>query len=208
MSGLSDVMAVFGFIDQAVVSDPGLRPKVSALLPGYDKGAAGWYQRVSEWIPAAVGQVESSGEVEASDGSEDPRGPEGVVGDSGIGRGLDDPAPTFTTTAMKNALVAFAGLSGVELMEDDLVPRRLLALAVLGRIWPSPAQAHSPLAYQLAAADLGADDLVRALQPLTADRNKVTAGQLLSLFAGDQDHPGQAWQSLLAEAAGKDWSAL
>ena len=41
---------------------------------------------------------------------------------------------------MKDALDAFAGLSGAELMEDDLVPRRLLALAVLGRIWPSPAR--------------------------------------------------------------------
>jgi len=75
MSGLSDVVAVFGFIDQAVVADPGLGPKVSPLLPGYDQGAAGWYQGVSEWIPSALRQVERSDEAAATPEPEAPVAP-------------------------------------------------------------------------------------------------------------------------------------
>jgi hypothetical protein len=195
MSGLSDVVAVFGFIDQAVVADPGLGPKVSPLLPGYDQGAAGWYQGVSEWIPSALRQVERSDEAAATPEPEAPRGTE---------RGTDDSGADVATSKMKAALVAFAAFSTEGLVaHDDLVPRRLLALAVLGRIWPSPAQAHSPLARQLAGADVGLDDLVRALQPLTTDGDKDTAGRLLSLLVSDQEHPGQPWEGLLAQAADK-----
>jgi hypothetical protein len=200
MSGLADVMAVFGFIDQAVVADPGLGPKVSAVLPGYDSGAAGWYQGVSEWIPSALRLVEKSGRAEGPGGAEpggaEPETPRGI--ERGVG------GPTATTSRMKEALTDFGDLStGAELGEDDLVPHRLVALAALGRIWPSPAQAHSPLAQQLAGADVGLDDLVRALQPLTTDGDQATAGRLVSLFADDQEHPGQNWDSLLAEAADK-----
>ena len=183
MSGLSDLMAVFGFIDHAVVADPQLTPKVAALLPAYDQGAAGWYRGVSNWIPTALRLVEGSGEPAAP---------------SGFERNVGDPADPPTAN-LKDALGAFALASDGALPDDDLLARRLLALAVLGRIWPSPAEAHSPLAQQLVGADLGADDLVRAVQPFTPDNDQRTAGRLLSLLVSEQ-RAGRPWEHLLAQA--------
>jgi len=184
MSGLSDVMAVFGFIDHAVVADPGLTPKVSALLPAYNEGAAGWYQGVSDWIPAALRLADRSKKPKATDGP-----------DLGTEAQSD-----LVASDMKAALIAFSTLSDDDLAQDDLVARRLLALAVLGRMWPSMDQAHSQLARQLGGADVGADLLVQALQPLTMARDKDKAGRLLSLLVGGQ-RPGESWGSLLDRAA-------
>ena len=75
MSELSDLMTVFGTIDEAVVADPDLTEKVAPLLPAYDHGAAGWYHGMSRWITAALPPAGRSG-----DGSE--AGPDAVVDDS------------------------------------------------------------------------------------------------------------------------------
>ena len=183
MSGLSDVMAVFGFIDHAVVADPELTPKVAALLPGYDHGAAGWYHGMSEWIPAALRLSEGSDGSDEISGSDDHGG---IL----AGQSASD---------LKAALVAFATPSDDALAGDDLVGRQLLSLAVLGRIWPSVDEAHRPLAHLLVGADVGTADLVRALQPLTPGQSAVQAGRLLTHLG--QQRPGESWAGLLARAA-------
>jgi hypothetical protein len=50
MSELDDVVAVFGRIDDAVVGNPDLLPKVAAMLPPYrHAGVSGWHQAVQDW---------------------------------------------------------------------------------------------------------------------------------------------------------------
>ena len=52
MSEIDDLVAVFGRIDDAVQHDPDLLPKVSAMLPPYRYGAAGWYRAFQGWQQA------------------------------------------------------------------------------------------------------------------------------------------------------------
>ena len=50
MSEFDDLVAVFGRIDDAVVQDPDLLPKVAAMLPPYrHAGVSGWYQALQDW---------------------------------------------------------------------------------------------------------------------------------------------------------------
>ena len=131
----------------------------------------------------------------SGDGSE--TGPEaGAVGSSDEPDGSD-----VATGAVKAALGRLALLSEDDLVEDDLVARRLLALAVLGRIWPSPAQADSPLARCLFQEGVSTDDLVSAIQPVTLGGVDTKARQLLGLLADAQTFPGlPEWDDLLTQA--------
>ncbi len=52
MSELDDLVAIFGRIDDAVVHDPDLEPKVAAMLPPYRQGARGWYRALQDWRSA------------------------------------------------------------------------------------------------------------------------------------------------------------
>jgi hypothetical protein len=49
MSELDDLVAVFGRVDDAVVADPSLEPRVAAMLPPYRQGAGGWYRALRDW---------------------------------------------------------------------------------------------------------------------------------------------------------------
>jgi hypothetical protein len=195
-------MTVFGFIDRAVVDDPTLAPKVAELLPAYDQGAAGWYDGVSEWIPEALQAIKASskrgaGKRAATAGSKT----------TASARAAAPPPPD-----VKTALTGFASLSDDQLADEGLGPRQLLALTTLGRIWPSIAQTHTPLAQQLDAANVAPDDLVQALVPLTPDGDPATAKQLLSLLvhqpgpagppglAGQPGPPKLPWDDLLDHA--------
>ena len=46
MPELTDLLAVFGAVDQVVARNPQLGPEVAELLPPYGRGAAGWYDRL------------------------------------------------------------------------------------------------------------------------------------------------------------------
>ena len=46
MPELTDLLAVFGAVDQLVARNPQLGPEVAELLPPYGRGAAGWYDRL------------------------------------------------------------------------------------------------------------------------------------------------------------------
>ena len=173
---------MFGFVDHAVVSDRALIPKVAGLLPGYGRGAAGWYEGVSDWMPDARRRLEEPGDLG------EPDVPDSDDGDAGA----------RITADLKTALANFAAMTGADLVEDDLGARRLLAMAALGRVWPSVDQAHQPLARRLVAADLGTVDLVRALVPFTIDGDEGTAGSLLALFG--RQVPGESWPDTLARA--------
>ena len=82
---------------------------------------------------------------------------------------------------------------------DEWTARRLLATAVLSRIWPSPSEAHSPLAQQLDG--LGTDSLVKTLQPVTVGQDEARARQLLALLADSGQFPDSAqWDGLLGVA--------
>ena len=52
MGELDDLLAVYGRIDDAVVEDPDLQPKVAAMLPPYRQGARGWYRAYQDWQQA------------------------------------------------------------------------------------------------------------------------------------------------------------
>jgi len=50
MSQLDDLVTVYGRIDDAVVENPDLLPKVAAMLPPYrQEGVAGWYRSLQDW---------------------------------------------------------------------------------------------------------------------------------------------------------------
>jgi hypothetical protein len=49
MGELDDLLSVYGRIDDAVVEDPDLQPKVAAMLPPYRQGARGWYRAYQDW---------------------------------------------------------------------------------------------------------------------------------------------------------------
>ena len=71
MTEFTDLTALYGAIDEAVVADPGLATKVAPLLPAYAEGAAGWYGFALQ-IPAFRASVErsadgrESGELDAA----------------------------------------------------------------------------------------------------------------------------------------------
>ena len=205
MSELSDLVTIFGTIDEAVVADRGLAAKVAPLLPAYGQGAAGWYQGVSRWIPAARRLLERS-----KDGGD--VGSEADV--AAVERAL---SPQSASSDIKAALSRLASVSEDDLLAGDLIARRFLALAVLGRIWPSPGQADSPFAQCLFEADVTEDDLLSALQPLTlggtagglggpagflgGPDGEKKAKRLLRLLTDAQRFPGLPdWDDLLGQA--------
>ena len=49
MSELTDLMAVYGAVDEAVVRDPDRRARVAELVPIYAEGGGGWYDDFRKW---------------------------------------------------------------------------------------------------------------------------------------------------------------
>ena len=120
MSELGDLVAVYGRIDEAVVQDRALLPKVAAMVPPYHQGVAGWYQVLADWRrqdPEHVPVSELPGDLHAALSS--------------LGGSVDEPdesqGPAHEAWATRHWLNA----------------RRLLATATLGRIQGYVADAPS-----------------------------------------------------------------
>ena len=110
MSELEDLVAVFGRIDDAVVQDPDLLPKVAEMLPQYrHPGVSGWYQALQDW------QRE--------------RGLH-LVADRDFGRALTN-LPGY---AARVDFVPARGKREAWATRDWLNGRRMLATATIGRI--------------------------------------------------------------------------
>jgi hypothetical protein len=191
MTEFTDLTTLYGAIDEAVVDDPGLTPKVAPLLPAYAGGAAGWYRGLALQIPAIKASVERS----ADERSADERSADGR--ESGE---LDAAPDTESAGALITpALEGLAGLEDQQPGADEYAGRLLLAIAVLSRIWPSPSEADSPLAQQLDGLSL--DKLVAALKPVTVGNDEVRARRLLALLADEEGFCGVSeWDSLLGTA--------
>lgn len=184
MTEFTDLTALFGAIDAAVEADPGLAAKVAPLLPAYAQGAAGWYGGLALQIPALKAAAAVAGEsVELAAAAE----------------GAAEAAAVTAGAQITQALENLQDLGGQQPVVDEYAARLLLAIAVLGRIWPTPSEADSLLAQQLNG--LSPNALVGALGPVTVGNDETKARQLLALLADETAFPGVGqWDSLLDAA--------
>ncbi|HXW33921.1 MAG TPA: hypothetical protein VEJ87_05030 [Acidimicrobiales bacterium] len=175
MTELSDLMVVFGAVDQFVTADESLIPTVAALIPAYNEGAAGWFEGIS----LASERIISRG-----------GGPDGTELPSGATRHLPSIEEALTRLASPDFSL-------------ELATRRLLAIAVLGRVQraykPPPSGIH---------LDLMPDEtLARALEPLTRASGfdtlepQVQATRLLEILVNKEHYPDTStWSAMTADA--------
>ncbi|HLN15772.1 MAG TPA: hypothetical protein VK277_03360 [Acidimicrobiales bacterium] len=181
MSELADLITLFGAIDQAVGSQPSIQPTVAALLPAYDKGAAGWYNGIEAWLQVAQ---------------------HGARGGSGQG-GL--PVRTIQASDLAGAL---GRLANTDPFSPYLTTRRLLALAVLSRLAPASGPPPPGLSAfvvddaTLAGALVPVTSPVNAIGGLTPQQR---AGKLLDVLKNDKLYPDvTAWQRMMGVAQQED----
>jgi hypothetical protein len=139
MGELEDLVAVYGRIDDAVVEDPALLPRVAALLPPYRKNnCAGWYKALQDWQDAL------------------PEGPP-VVEHRDVGQALTNLGATPDAIEGEGGWDTRQWLNG----------RRVLANATLGRIEryvDLPSDAHVPALLTGVAAPGSEEQLHRHLR--------------------------------------------
>jgi hypothetical protein len=185
MSELTDIIEAFGAVDDAVVANPALTPKVARVLPAYAHGAAGWYRASLNWMGALraaqdpahclPGHRVDVAAFEGVDLCDEARG----IFDAGEAPAVPPPPKSLTQT-----LTQLANTRSPE--DNDLAPHRLLAMTALARVIDTegdPLAACSP------------DDLVPALVPL-----QRRAGESISDRNIDPDEQDRA-VSLLAHLA-------
>ncbi len=138
MSELADLMTVFGAVDEAVVGDPTLAPSVAALVPEYETGAVGWFDGIRTW----AAQATEAGRWAGEERDADPR----VLPD---------------LPRLPEAIGRLA--AGAEFTEG-LAGRRLLAIALLSRVQPSPTTTPTgPV-----PTSVSTDTLTEVLRPVVA----------------------------------------
>jgi hypothetical protein len=164
MSELGNIIEVFGAIDEEVVAEPELTPKVAAFLPAYAQGAAGWYQATNAWYaalvaarqavappPAAAGPPPA--EAAAGKGEKKPRKKVDKTADAADV--IEQPAdPRF----LAHTLQALADTPSPP--DDPWAGRRLLGIALLHRSMAPSGESSDAL------APVTTDDLAKALAPL------------------------------------------
>ncbi|MBV8463692.1 MAG: hypothetical protein JO368_10385 [Acidimicrobiales bacterium] len=196
MSELTEIIRVFGAIDDEVVADPTLTPKVAAFLPAYAHGAAGWYRASLTWLEQLRAEQKQAGRAPGT-------GEALIKGTTGAGGATSAAALPSVATAPPLA-DTLAQLSNDAVLPEDQIwgSRRVLAMTVLSRVvGDAPSDPLAPVTRK---------DLLDALVPLTRpDRKGIgtrsadpadssRASELLGVLKDEHRFPGlPAFHSLL-----------
>lgn len=182
MTELTDIIQVFGAIDEQVVSEPDLTTVVADMLPAYAHGAAGWFKRSQEWIrdlrgvqveadrlPSIPPRMAPASRGEGSDGSG--ADGEGAPPEGGAPPGQQQRAPE-SPPAPAPLDVTLDSLARTQPGGTVWRTRRLLAAWVLARI-AGDEDSDS-------LTGVPTDQLLLSLVPLTGQQDGVDAGARVS----------------------------
>jgi hypothetical protein len=209
MTELQNIIQIFGAVDDVVVAEPDLLPKVAALLPAYDGGAAGWYEAMNNWY----GSLEKARRRASAPAPTDPqparKSKTAAVRKKAqpVKKQAPPPAPSAGAPEPPPLTDALTDLAEIPADADDSwSARRLLSIAVLSRVLsPTDAIPGDPL------GPVGTDDLAQALVPLiqgaqpTGRRGRSSeiarAQALLTRLSDEETYPNLAsWPALLQDA--------